>query len=495
MGVTIAEFAAHLGLVPDQESFERGAKLIEGIKTAVELLGLYEGVKVLGEMVEKTVDAAVGFKRLSQETGVSVEAIQEFGYAAKLSGADTETMQVAFRHLATGMEQVRRFGSGPLADALQQLGIHFSAIKGKSPDKVMEIIADHLAKLPDGFRKTAIASDIFGERSGSRLIPLMNRGAAGMAELRREAEATGGVMGDDAVEGAEKAEEAFAHFHMVVDGLKNRAVLALLPALERVAYWLSDVIPAAVEYAKDAFSAVATFVEDHSDAITAGLVAIGGAILVTVIPAILAMVTTIVTTAPLVAAGLALAWGPLLLVIGVVAAVIYAIKKLAEFVVGHALTWRQMWSSVVDGAKKVVSFIGSIPGRVVQFFVDMGRGIKQAFLDAYEWVIRKAEELEHKLTHSTLGKILTGLTGTTNAFNAYEQSKGTTATSPGLTVATPSPASGGNRTTIYMGDTHIEVHAKTDADPDDIARVAGDVFDDKHQEALRRTSAAFGGGA
>src|SRR5579872_4561755 len=107
MAVTIAEFIGTLGLAVATGDFEKGEKALEGVKKAVEFLGIAEGVKMLGEMVEKTVDAAVSAKELAQQTGTTTTAIQELGYAASLTHVGTEEMNMAFRHLATGMEQAR----------------------------------------------------------------------------------------------------------------------------------------------------------------------------------------------------------------------------------------------------------------------------------------------------------------------------------------------------------------------------------------------------
>lgn len=212
------------------------SKFGEHIKEAMAIFASYEGVKILGEFVNQTVEAAVQAKRLGERVGLTSEAVQELGYAADVSGSSTEGLTVGFQHLARGLEELRTKGTGPAVDAFRSLGISASdaAIRHGKLDQVIEIVANKFQKMPDGVKKTATAMDLFG-REGATLIPLLNKGADGIKELRAEAEKLGIVIDKDGIEKAEHFEESQKKLHATLVGLRNQAVMALLPTLQEMA--------------------------------------------------------------------------------------------------------------------------------------------------------------------------------------------------------------------------------------------------------------------
>jgi hypothetical protein len=241
--MTIAELFATLGLETDEASFEKGEKLIEGVKTALEALAVYEGIKKLHEMVESTVEAGVAFKHLGEKLGISAESVQELGYAADVSGASVDEMQTGLQHLAMQMEEVKKTGTGPLAEGLGKLKLSASQISKLPLDDQLARIASAFADAGPEVNKTGVAMEIFG-RSGTALIPLLNKGADGLAELREEFVATGAELDGNAIESLEHYEETQKRLHYIMVGFKNEAVMALLPQLQSLADGLQKWIKA-----------------------------------------------------------------------------------------------------------------------------------------------------------------------------------------------------------------------------------------------------------
>jgi hypothetical protein len=160
--VEVADLFASLGLKPKEQEWKHGHELIEGIKKGVEVFAGAEAVKGIYEMVKSTGEAAVAALRLGQKIGVSTEAVQELGYAAKVSGVNAEELQHGFQHLALGLQEARTKGTGPLVDGLHTLGVSFEAVRNKTPDEMLAVLADRFATMPDGAKKTAAAMQIFG---------------------------------------------------------------------------------------------------------------------------------------------------------------------------------------------------------------------------------------------------------------------------------------------------------------------------------------------
>jgi hypothetical protein len=104
--------------------------------------------------------------------------------------------------------------------------------KGKlrDADAVLGDIAARFGDMEDGAEKTALSMQLFG-RSGSRMIPLLDAGAEGLADMRREARELGLVMGSDAQKGSEEINDNLRRLSLIATGLWRGAIAPLVPAL------------------------------------------------------------------------------------------------------------------------------------------------------------------------------------------------------------------------------------------------------------------------
>jgi len=136
------------------------------------------GVGAIGAFAKKSLDAADSMSKLSQRTGVAAPMLDKFRQAAELSDTSIQSLEKAFPNLARGIKDAIDKGTGPAAEAFTQLGIGLTDANGKirDTDAVMLDLADRFQQMPDGTEKAALASQIFGQRLGSELIPMLNMG-------------------------------------------------------------------------------------------------------------------------------------------------------------------------------------------------------------------------------------------------------------------------------------------------------------------------------
>lgn len=398
----VEELFAKLGLKPDKESFERGDKLLEGIKHGLEIVAGAEAIHFIGELVDKTIEAAVGAQRLSQKLGLSTDAVQELGYAADASGASSEEMQVSLQHLAKGMEEIRTKGTGPAADGLKSLGVSMNEVRDKSPDEVLGVLADHFAKLPDGPRKTAAAMNLFG-RSGTALIPLLNKGASGVKDLRQEAEELGVVIDKDGIEKSEEFEQTQKKLHATLVGLRNQAVVALLPAIQEMATSLFEWVKANREIITSAIKGVINglaiafgvladvvavavqvfeFFADHADLAQAVLIALGVVIGAFAAHAAIAWV---------------LAFWPLVAAVAAIAAIVLVVQDLWKGITKGTGVSARVFGALKRAAQSVWEYIRSIPGKIADAFASVGDSIRKAFGAVFDWIVAKYEWVKRKV--------------------------------------------------------------------------------------------------
>ncbi len=110
--------------------------------------------------------------------GVAAPMLDKFRQAAGLSDTSVQSLEKAFPNLARGIDDAVVKGTGPAAEAFTRLGVSLTDANGKvrETDQVMLDLADRFQQMPDGTEKAALASQIFGQRLGSELIPMLNMG-------------------------------------------------------------------------------------------------------------------------------------------------------------------------------------------------------------------------------------------------------------------------------------------------------------------------------
>jgi hypothetical protein len=210
-----------------------GATIEAVLAPLIAFTAAFEVFRELKETVHQTVELAQSLKIMSEKTGIGVEELSALRYAAKLSEVEVGTLSLGLQRLARAMEETGKGAKGPAAEAFRDLGVHASTANGQlRPFRdVLLDLADKFESMPDGPRKAALAMDLFG-RSGTDLIPFLNRGKQGIAELEAEARRLGVTMSEKDVAAALEYEEATKRLDAVWQTFKRNIVVELLPALE-----------------------------------------------------------------------------------------------------------------------------------------------------------------------------------------------------------------------------------------------------------------------
>ncbi|MCL4193730.1 MAG: hypothetical protein KJZ87_18475, partial [Thermoguttaceae bacterium] len=193
------------------ELFADDSRLVRGLKaasaklkawgqgvTAVGKTMLAGGATVLGALVGTAkVFANMGSQLadMSARTGVSVEALSELGYVAEMSGGDLETLEAGLRKMQKAIVEAAT-GSQSAQESLSALGITIADLKNLSPDEQFMLIADRLAQIKNPTQRAAAAMEVFG-KSGTKLLPMMAGGAAGLEAMRQKARDLGLVMSSE----------------------------------------------------------------------------------------------------------------------------------------------------------------------------------------------------------------------------------------------------------------------------------------------------------
>lgn len=193
------------------------------------------GAGALSYMVKGAIDEADKLAKMAQGMGAGAEQLSAMGYAAKLSGIEIEQFSKGLFTLSKRMSDAGK-GTGEALGAFEAMGVSVRRTDGtlKSQRDILLEVAEKFATYRDGAEKSALASAVFGEDIGSKLIPYLNQGKDGIIALEDEARALGVVFTDEAGKAAEQFNDNLTRLQSVKKGLVVQITQELLPSLVSV---------------------------------------------------------------------------------------------------------------------------------------------------------------------------------------------------------------------------------------------------------------------
>lgn len=186
-----------------------------------DLLGAYLSFRAVGGIIRGITDSFDKMDRIDemrQMVALSAEDLSKFAYAAQFSGVELEALGKGFSFFQRNL--------GKNSELLGKLGVDAPDLIGK-----LRQIMDVFKQLPDGPEKASLAAELFGSRLGGNLIPLLNEGADGFDRLGTQAEKTGNVFDQAAVEGAAKFNDNLDTLKATLAGVFNVTAQQLAPSM------------------------------------------------------------------------------------------------------------------------------------------------------------------------------------------------------------------------------------------------------------------------
>ena len=144
------------------------------------------------EIIANTIDVADATGKLAKKLGLTTEALSKYQYVADFAGVSQGELNAGLSAMIRRLNNFQRDGGGAAAKAMETLGIssEFARENMTSTDEAFIEIMKRLEKMPDGYKKTAVAQDIFS-KSASNLVNLT---ATDLKVLGQQAEDTGMVI-------------------------------------------------------------------------------------------------------------------------------------------------------------------------------------------------------------------------------------------------------------------------------------------------------------
>lgn len=171
---------------------------------------------------------------LSRTMGMTTETYQEWDYVLKTVGSSAEAAQGDISKLAEKAQDAAT-GSGEAAELFAQLGIKVKDSQGafKSQSELFDEVITKLSRMKDETERNAIASKLLSS-TGEKIIPLLDKGAAGLEEAKKMSHEFGVVMGEEALAALKDVTLAAYNLDEAGEGLKNTIAVGMAPAVENL---------------------------------------------------------------------------------------------------------------------------------------------------------------------------------------------------------------------------------------------------------------------
>ncbi len=174
--------------------------------------------------------------KASIRTGVTAEALQALHFGAVQSGMSADEMDKALIKLSAEMGKAASGQNQNLVAMFKHLGINLHDANGhvRSAADVMNNLAQAIKNNESPAARMQILNAAFGEELGARLIPLLQGGAEGLAEYKKQAEELGLVMSSEEIQKANEFGDRLSLVKMASDSVSVAIGAKLRPVLDEL---------------------------------------------------------------------------------------------------------------------------------------------------------------------------------------------------------------------------------------------------------------------
>ena len=186
----------------------------------------------LSQMMSKFLDTGDAIDKASIRLGIGAERLQSLQYAAKMSGATAEDMNSALGKLNENIAKAAAGKNEELASLFKKLGISLRDANGhvRTAADVLPEFADAIQRNTNSSVRARMAIAAFGD-AGQKLIPMLQDGSKGLADMEKRAHDLGLTMSQDDVKAAASLGDKFTDLGSVFDSFGNTISAKLAPVL------------------------------------------------------------------------------------------------------------------------------------------------------------------------------------------------------------------------------------------------------------------------
>ena len=232
----------------DDKAGNLGQTLLKGVGTAAKwgAAVVTGATAAAGALVGVATDAAGAMDAIdkgSAKVGLSKTAYQEWSYVLGQNGMDVSKLEVGMKTLVSAMDGAAA-GTKSAQEKFDALGLSIYDSNGKLKDQetMLQESLYALADMENGTEKARLATELFG-KSGVEMMPMLNGGSEGMADLTQRAHDLGLVMSDEAVTAGVVLGDTMDDVKQSFGALGNQLGVGFMPIIQSVLYLILANLP------------------------------------------------------------------------------------------------------------------------------------------------------------------------------------------------------------------------------------------------------------
>jgi len=206
------------------------------------------GAVAIGALLRRHAKLGDELAKTSRRTGISVDVLSRYDFAAKISGASTSDLATGLQRLARSAFDAQSGLSTPLR-ALEKIHLTAEDIAGPDGsllplDEILLKVADGVAGLSSQGDQLAVTLSLLG-RGGASLLPFLQGGSQSIRELAAESDRLQITWSALAAQEAEELVDAATRLSGAFDAIGRRALTTFGPVVTNAMNSIArDVLPA-----------------------------------------------------------------------------------------------------------------------------------------------------------------------------------------------------------------------------------------------------------
>lgn len=207
------------------------SKALTSMKAAVGALAVAFGARKLFAGIKTAADELDELVKISQRVGVTVEALQELKFIAGLAGTELNQLTAGLVVFSKNVEQARQ-GVILKRQAMETLGVTFEDVAGESLDiiGILQKVSKAWDESTSATERNNAIAELFG-RTGSKLGPILEAGARGIAAQAKEAHQLGAVFSKDELNRAAEFNDSLLRLTTTMKALADTVFVEVAPEL------------------------------------------------------------------------------------------------------------------------------------------------------------------------------------------------------------------------------------------------------------------------
>ena len=176
-------------------AFTVGNLAAQGFQKAISLA--FDAARAVVQGFSDALNLGGRLSELSTRTGETAGKLLVLETAFKNSGLEASAVGQVINKLQNFMQDATN-GGEKQTKVMRDLGISFADLAGKTPSNQMQVFAEKIAAISDPTQRAATASEVFGEKLGGKLLPLLVDFSGNIEDARDKVGSLEQVMNENA---------------------------------------------------------------------------------------------------------------------------------------------------------------------------------------------------------------------------------------------------------------------------------------------------------